>query len=88
MSTQGRFYPGRYAENLYDEMASDITEGDKVLIGCWMIADALMDIRRAIGPVDVIDIDRANLVEGVMKAADILGDKIITAVGSLPAAGD
>ena len=63
----------------------DFSEGDKLLIGCWMIADALSSIRRALGPTDVGDIEKANIVEGLMKSADILGERIQVAASALSA---
>jgi hypothetical protein len=73
------FYPSRYAENLRNEGRDfdECTEGDKVLIGCWMIADALTELRRAIGPTDVVDIHKANVVESMMKSADIIREGMI-----------
>jgi hypothetical protein len=66
-----------YTEQVLD-LKHQLTEGDKVLIGCWMIADALLAVRGAIvGPPDI------SLVEGLMRSADILGDKVAAAASDL-----
>lgn len=72
-----RFDVADYAEGLSRRFPG-LTEGDKVLIGSQMIADALAEglagIRTAIAPAECGT--QANMVEGMMKAAEILGKEI------------
>ncbi|HUQ14606.1 MAG TPA: hypothetical protein VM094_01020 [Gemmatimonadales bacterium] len=53
-----------------------------MLIGLWMVAEALSDgllgIRTAIAPIECGP--KANIVEGMMEAAEILGKEIGNAV--------
>jgi hypothetical protein len=71
------FHPEDYAEELLG-CFPELTDGDKVLMGLQMVADAIAEglagIRVAIAPIECGP--QANVVEGMMKAAEILGKEI------------
>lgn len=78
------FTPGEVPFDWSQELRGlpPIGDGDKALIGCCMIAEAVKELRLAIESLDCGI--QTKLVGSLQKSANVLGNHVMSAAGMLP----